>query len=151
MSSIASSAGALALQQAAKAAAAGSNKADSFVEDYFRKKAAGNDNTEPGAFVKQYFKDLETSKEINPPSSQNSNPKDTSSNAAHKNKDCNNGNGDFVDQHYEELQGVINKRRSSTLAREMSKNKSSSDRSRDNQQKHSTKDTPDVVDLCDSD
>ena len=98
MSSIASSAGALALQQAAKAAAAGSNKADSFVEDYFRKKAAGNDNTEPSAFVKQYFKDLETSKEINPPSSQNSNPKDTSSNAAHKNKDSNNGNGDFVDQ-----------------------------------------------------
>ena len=100
MSSIASSAGALALQQAAKAAAAaGSNKADSsFVEDYFRKKAAGNDNTEPSAFVKQYFKDLETSKEINPPSSQNSNPKDTSSNAAHKNKDGNNGNGDFVDQ-----------------------------------------------------
>jgi len=153
MSSIASSAGALALQQAAKAAAAaGSNKADSsFVEDYFRKKAAGNDNTEPGAFVKQYFKDLETSKEINPPSSQNSNPKDTSSNAAHKNKDGNNGNGDFVDQHYEELQGVINKRRSSTLAKEMSKSKSSSDRSRDNQQKYSTKQTPDVVDLCDSD
>ena len=102
MSSIASSAGALALQQAAKAAAAGSNKADSdnhsFVEDYFRKKAAGKDNTEPSAFVKQYFRDLETSKEINPPSSQNSNLKDTSSNAAHKNKDGNNGNGDFVDQ-----------------------------------------------------
>merc|ERR1712126_609036 len=104
--------------------------------------------TEPGAFVKQYFRDLETSKEINPPSSQNSNPKDTPSNAAHKNKDSNNGNRDFVDQHYEELQGVINKRRSSTLAKEMSKSKSFSDRSRDNQQNHSTKQTPDVVDLC---
>ena len=57
----------------------------------------------------------------------------------------------FIFQHYEELQGVINKRRSSTLAKEMSKSKSFSDRSRDNQQKHSTKQTPDVVDLCDSD
>jgi len=118
MSSIASSAGALALQQAVKAAAAGSNnKADSdthrFVENYFRKNAASNANTEPSAFVKQYFKELEDkiSKDSNPPSAQNPKPKDTSSNAAPKNKDSNNSRGDFVDQYYEELQGVINKRR----------------------------------------